>query len=174
MPFSTGANGLIGRWPESITRIDRRRSINVQAGVDPTLTTSAQVIDALEEQFLQNLMARHPGIPYSFEGDQADLAGSVGGLLKGFVVIVFVMYALLAIPLNSYWKPTNILSADPFEMVGAIWGHAILGLELSFVSVCGLVALAGVVVTAALVMVAFINQSVRRQASIDATALYDG
>lgn len=166
VPFSTVATGSIGRGPASVTRIDRRRSINVQAEVDASITTSGQVIAALEEQFLPDLMARHPGISYSFEGDEAEFAESMGGLVKGFVVIMFVMYGMLAIPLKSYWKPAIILSAIPFGMVGAVWGHAILGLEVSFLSMCGMVALAGVVVNDALVMVAFINKATRRESSL--------
>ena len=166
VPFSTVATGSMGRGPASITRIDRQRSINVQAEIDATVTTSAQVIDALEAEFLPNLMARHPGIVYSFEGDEAEFAESMEGLGKGFAVIMFVMYGMLAIPLKSYWKPVIILSAIPFGMVGAIWGHAILGMEVSFLSMCGMVALAGVVVNDALVMVAFINRNVQEKDSV--------
>ena len=166
VPFSTVATGSMGRGPAAITRIDRQRSINVQAEIDASITTSGQIIDALEEQFLPNLMARYPGVTYSFEGDEAEFAESMDGLVKGFGVIMFVMYGMLAIPLKSYWKPVIILSAIPFGMVGAIWGHAILGMEVSFLSMCGMVALAGVVVNDALVMVAFINQNVRRKASL--------
>ena len=166
VPFSTVATGSMGRGPASISRIDRQRSINVQAEIDATVTTSAQVIDALEAQFLPNLMARHPGVAYSFEGDEAEFAESMEGLVKGFGVIMFVMYGMLAIPLKSYWKPVIILSAIPFGMVGAIWGHAILGMEVSFLSMCGMVALAGVVVNDALVMVAFINRNAQGNASL--------
>ena len=166
VPFSTVATGSMGRGPAAITRIDRQRSINVQAEIDASITTSGQIIDALEEQFLPNLMAQYPGVTYSFEGDEAEFAESMDGLVKGFGVIMFVMYGMLAIPLKSYWKPVIILSAIPFGMVGAIWGHAILGMEVSFLSMCGMVALAGVVVNDALVMVAFINQNERRKASL--------
>lgn len=166
VPFSTVATGSHGRGPASITRIDRQRSINVQAEIDGTVTTSGQVIDALEEQFLPDLMTRYPGVSYAFEGDEAEFAESMEGLAKGFGVIMFVMYGMLAIPLKSYWKPVIILSAIPFGMVGAIWGHAILGMEVSFLSMCGMVALAGVVVNDSLVMVTFINKSARRTASL--------
>jgi len=166
VPFSTVATGSYGRGPASITRIDRQRSINVQAEIDGTVTTTGEVTAALETQFLPNLMARYPDVSYSFEGDEAEFAESVEGLAKGFGVIMFVMYGMLAIPLKSYWKPAIILSAIPFGMIGAIWGHAILGLEVSFLSMCGMVALAGVVVNDALVMVAFINRNARRRASL--------
>lgn len=166
VPFSTVAIGSYGRGPASITRIDRQRSINVQAEIDGTVTSTREVTAALETQFLPNLMARYPSVSYSFEGDEAEFAESVEGLAKGFGVIMFVMYGMLAIPLKSYWKPAIILSAIPFGMIGAIWGHAMLGLEVSFLSMCGMVALAGVVVNDALVMVAFINRNARRRASL--------
>ena len=166
VPFNTVATGSIGRGPAAITRIDRRRAINVQAEVDEALTTGGQIANAMEADFLPGLMARYPGISYSFEGQEADFAESMEGLGQGFGVVMFVMFAMLAIPLKSYWKPAIILSAIPFGMVGAIWGHAILGMELSFLSMCGMVALAGVVVNDALVLVAFINRKARREASL--------
>ncbi len=166
VPFSTVATGSIGRGPSTITRIDRRRSINVQAEVDETVTTGGQVTDAMESQFMPQLMAQYPGISYSFEGDEADFAESMDGLAKGFGIITFVMFGMLAIPLKSYWKPAIILSAVPFGMVGAIWGHAILGMEVSFISMCGMVALAGVVVNDGLILVDFINKNSRQQGSL--------
>ncbi len=166
VPFSTVAVGSTGRGPSTITRIDRRRSINVQADVDETITTSGQVTDAMNSQFLPELMAQHPGVSFSFEGDEADFAESMDGLTKGFGIIMVVMFGMLAIPLKSYWKPVIILSAIPFGMVGAIWGHAIFGMDVSFLSMCGMVALAGVVVNDALVLVAFINKNSRTQASL--------
>ncbi len=166
VPFSTVAAGSIGRGPAAITRIDRRRSISVQAAVDETITTGGEVAGAMEREFLPQLIARFPGVGYSFEGDEAAMADAMQGLAKGFGVIVFVMFAMLAIPLKSYWKPAIILSAIPFGMMGAIWGHGILGMELTFLSVTGMVALAGVVVNDSLVLVAWINQNTRGQASL--------
>ena len=166
VPFSTVATGAMGRGSSTITRVDRRRSINVQAEVDETVTTGGQVAAALESQFLPGLMAQYPGASYSFKGEEADFAEAMEGLTKGFGIIMFVMFGMLAIPLKSYWQPAIILSAVPFGMVGAIWSHALLGLELSFLSMCGMVALAGVVVNDGLVLVAFINNHIRTAGSL--------
>ena len=174
VPFSTVATGSYGRGPASITRIDRQRSINVQAEIDGTVTSAAQVSAALEEQFLRDLMADHPGVSYAFQGDEAEFAESIEGLAKGFGVIMFVIYGMLAIPLKSYWKPLIIVSAIPFGMVGAIWGHAILGMEVSFLSICGMVALAGVVVNDALVLVAFVNKNASTESSVMAAVRQAG
>lgn len=162
VPFSTVAVASMGRGPASITRVNFRRSVNVQAEVDESVTTGSQVTAALEADFLPQLMERFPGVSYSFEGDEAEFSESMGGLARGLAIALFVMFAMLAIPLKSYVKPVIILSAVPFGMVGATWGHWILGMELNFLSLCGMVALAGVVVNDGLVLVSFIEGFNRR------------
>ena len=166
VPFSTVAIASMGRGPSSITRVDRRRAINVQAEVDESITTGGEVSAALEAEFLPGLMQRYPGVSYSFEGDEADFAESIDGLFQGLLAALFVMFAMLAIPLKSYVKPAIILSAIPFGMVGATWGHWLLGMQISFLSLCGMVALAGVVVNDGLVLVSFINEYSRKQGSL--------
>jgi multidrug efflux pump subunit AcrB len=76
-----------------------------------------------------------------------------------------LIYALLAVPLKSYAQPLVIMSAIPFGVVGAVWGHIIMGLPLTLLSMFGIVALAGVVVNDSLVMVDFINR--KRKADVD-------
>ena len=68
------------------------------------------------------------------------------------------IFGLLAIPLRSYTQPLVIMSAIPFGIVGAVWGHVIMGLDLTILSMFGLVALTGVVVNDSLVLVDFINR----------------
>ncbi len=166
-PFSTVAVAGMGRGFATITRVDRNRSINVQAEVDESITTSGEVIESLDMDFLPQMMAQYPGIRYSFEGDEADFSESMEGLKKGFGAAMFVMFALLAIPLKSYIQPLIVLGAVPFGMVGAIWGHLLFGMPVSFLSMCGMVALAGVVVNDGLVLVNFINAYASRFGSLN-------
>ena len=69
-----------------------------------------------------------------------------------------MIFALLAVPLRSYVQPIIIMSAIPFGLVGAVWGHFIMGLDVTLMSMFGLVALSGVVVNDSLIMVDFINR----------------
>ena len=71
---------------------------------------------------------------------------------------LFCIYALLAIPLKSYSQPFIIMSVIPFGAVGAIFGHLIMGWDIVFFSILGIVALSGVVVNASLVLVHSINR----------------
>ena len=92
------------------------------------------------------------------------------------LIALFIIYALLAIPLKSYLQPLIVMVVIPFGLIGAITGHIILAQDMSILSILGFVALAGVVVNDSLVLVDFINQERRegkplRQAIEDAGAL---
>jgi multidrug efflux pump subunit AcrB len=72
-----------------------------------------------------------------------------------------VIFAMLAVPLNSYIQPVIIMSAIPFGIVGAVIGHLIMGYSLSVLSMFGVVALCGVVVNDSLVLIDFANRKER-------------
>ena len=112
----------------------------------------------LESDVLPTILATHPGVGYSLAGMLAEQQDSLGGLLQGFVVALLLIYTLLAIPLRSYIQPFIIMAAIPFGLVGAFWGHVIMGVPLTLISLFGVVALAGVVVNDSLLMVDFINR----------------
>ena len=84
----------------------------------------------------------------------------------GFVGALMLMYVLMAIPLKSYIQPLIVMSVIPFGMVGAIAGHILLGLNLSIMSMCGIVALAGVVVNDSLVLVDYVNRHRKKGLSV--------
>lgn len=146
-----------GRGPSVINRIDRRRSIQITADTEGD-TNGTDVVNALEKNTLSKLSSRFPGVSYAFEGEQKDQADSVREIGVGFLGALVAMYVLIAIPLRSYWQPLIIMSVIPFGIIGAIIGHILFGMHLSIMSMCGFVALAGVVVNDSLVLVDFVNR----------------
>ena len=158
VPFRQVARVEPGRGFASITRVDRNRTVTVTAMVDETVASSGAVWADLEGRILPEVLPNYPTVSYLVEGAQAEEQETLGGLLTGFAIAVFVIFALLAIPLKSYAQPLIIMSAIPFGLVGAVWGHMIMGLPVTMMSMFGLVALAGVVVNDSLVMVTFINR----------------
>jgi len=124
----------------------------------------------LESAVLPEILAAHPGVGYSLAGMLAEQQDSLGGLLQGFIVALLLIYTLLAIPLKSYIQPFIIMAAIPFGLVGAFWGHVIMGVPLTLISLFGLVALAGVVVNDSLLMVDFINRKRLASTSLAAAA----
>ncbi len=157
VPFSTVARAELDRGYSTIRRADRQRVVNVTADVDRTLTTANFVIERLRETALPEIESRYPGVTYSFEGEQKEQAAALTSFVQVGVAALFVMYALLAIPLGSYTQPLLIMSAIPFAFVGAVIGHLIMGHGLSFMSLMGIIAAAGVVVNSSLVLVHYVN-----------------
>ncbi len=159
VPFSQVAVVEPGRGFASIRRVDRNRAVNVTASVDPAVTSAGSVIADLDARVMPEVVARHQGVQYTFEGAIAEQRDVMGGLAQGFVLALLMIYTLLAVPLRSFAQPLIIMSAVPFGLMGAVWGHIALGLNLSAMSMLGLVALTGVVVNDSLVMVDFINRA---------------
>ncbi|MEE2777421.1 MAG: efflux RND transporter permease subunit [Acidobacteriota bacterium] len=157
VPFSTVARAEYGHGYASIQRNDRKRVVSVSADVDRSVAVPEEVLASLMARGLPRILDQYPGVTYSLEGEQRERARSMQGLARGFAVALLVIYGLLAIPLKSYAQPLVIMSAIPFGAIGATIGHMIMGWDLVFFSILGIVALSGVVVNDSLVLVDFIN-----------------
>jgi multidrug efflux pump subunit AcrB len=103
-------------------------------------------------------MQDFPNLQYSWEGERREQQDTIKGILKGYPLALIIIYALLAVPFKSYLQPFIVMSAIPFGLVGAIWGHIIMALPLTILSMFGIVALSGVVVNDNLVLVVYINR----------------
>jgi len=166
VPLAEVATATTGRAASTITRVDRKRSLRVGGEIDENdpAASPAAINARLRSETLPALVAAHPGLSWSFQGDQKkqrDLLVSLGG---GFAIALFLIYALMAVPLRSFLQPLVIMTAVPFGVVGAIVGHMLTGYDLSILSMFGVVALAGVVVNDNIVLVDWVN---RRRASHD-------
>ncbi len=160
IPLANVATLIPGKGPSQITRIDRYRVLNVTADVDKE-NTNMVVLQSELRQYIDDLLTRYPGITYDMEGEQRQQRESFGSLQSALVILLFVIYCLLALPLKSYVQPLIVMSVIPFGIIGAIIGHWIMGHPLSFLSTLGLMALLGVVINDSLVLVDYINQQHR-------------
>tara|TARA_B100001109_G_scaffold247241_1_gene236819 strand:- start:837 stop:1739 length:903 start_codon:yes stop_codon:yes gene_type:complete len=162
------------RGPDTIRRADRNRAIRITADVDYTRGNANEVVKRFKEEALSQLEVTFPTVTYRFEGEQSDQAESVREIGLGFVFALIVMYVLMAIPLKSYLQPLIIMSVIPFGIVGAVLGHVFMRTELSIMSMCGFVALAGVVVNDSLLMVDYVNRKRKLSSNILEAAVSAG
>ncbi len=158
VPFGEAAEVQAGRGYSEIKRVDRRRAINVTADVDASKANANEVIADLEANYLPKLKEKYSGISCTWEGEQQEQQETIQGILRGYPLALLIIYALLAIPFRSYLQPFIVMSAIPFGLVGAVWGHIFMGMNLTILSMFGIVALSGVVVNDNLVMVVYINR----------------
>lgn len=158
IPFRDVANVKMSRGYATIDRAERRRVVNVKADVDDSIANANEINADIFGRVLPELRDRYPGLIFGLEGqqrEQKDIARSLG---QGSLVALLAIFGLLAIQFKSYIQPAIIMSAIPFGLVGAVIGHLIMGLDLSILSVFGIVALTGIVVNDSLIMVDLINR----------------
>lgn len=158
IPLGQAATVSIGHAYTQIQRTDGRRTVHVTADVAEGEGNANEIVAGLARTELPALVADVPGLAWELGGDQQEQADSMRALLLGFVTALIVMFALLAIVFRSYVQPIIVLLAIPFGFVGAIAGHFLMGYEMSFMTMFGIVALSGVVVNDSLVLVDAINR----------------
>jgi multidrug efflux pump subunit AcrB len=167
VPLSYVAELVAGQSPATINRIDRYRTINVTADVDKT-STNMTVLQADIDKYVQSITAQYPGVSYTAEGEAKEQRQSFGSLGWSIIFVLIIIYSLLAIPFKSYLQPLIVMSVIPFGMIGAVMGHWVLGMNLTIMSLLGMLALTGVVVNDSLVLVDFINKKRDRMPLLEA------
>ncbi|MGA8206174.1 MAG: efflux RND transporter permease subunit [Woeseiaceae bacterium] len=159
VPFESVADVSFDRTYTVIQRKDRERTVTVSANLDPNVVEPGKVISSINEEFIPGLLARYSGVKYGLEGSSEEQQTLQRNMAIAAIAALFLIYALIAIPLHSYSQPLIIMSVIPFGFIGAVIGHVVMGMAISMFSLFGLIALAGVVVNDSLVMVDFINKA---------------
>lgn len=142
----------------TIDRMDGQRVITISADVDEAVTTPNAVTALIEGQFVGQLVRDDPGLSVSVEGQARSQAEEMASLVQNFLIAMLVIYALIASVLRSYVQPLVIMAIIPFGLVGAIFGHLLLGFDLSFLSLFGVVALSGVIINDSIVLIDYFNE----------------
>ena len=143
-----------------IERIDGRKiknlTIDFRDGVSDT-----KIMDDIKDNVFPKLRDNHPGLKVEFGGRAQDDMQSRAGLITGFLMAMIFIYVLLAMNFQSYLQPIIIMVAIPFGVIGAVIGHVIFGEAISMLSICGLVALTGIVVNDSLLLISTANRYLR-------------
>lgn len=158
VPFSAVADVEITESPLFIQRFDRERAVLLTAEVDKDLAEPERITADILQQELPQVLSQFPGVRSRLSGSGRTASEVQSKLISGAALALFLIYALMAIPLRSYTQPLLIMSVIPFGIIGALVGHWILGLPVSLFSYFGIIALSGVVVNDSLILVDYINK----------------
>lgn len=172
VPFREIATMERDRAYTTIERRNGRRVVQVSADITPR-SRAGEVLADLRENVLPEFLRSHVGLSYSFEGHQAEIRDSLASLKVTFLLALLAIYVLLAIPFRSYTQPLVVMLSIPFGIVGALAGHLVMGYDLCIPSIFGIVALAGVVVNASLVMIDLANRLERETGAAHREAIHE-
>lgn len=166
VPLFSVADTESGPGYSTIVRTNGMRRVAVSAKVNKARANAEEIVTELESGFLPELRRSHPGLYLALRGERKDSSETMASLLIGFPLALLGIYVIVATIFRSYLQPWIILTTVPMGFVGALWGHLLMGYNLSLMSVFGMVALAGVVVNDAIVLMECINANLAAGADL--------
>lgn len=140
-----------------VQRKDGIRTVAVTGDIDPEVTSTQDVVNRLNAEVMPGLAAKY-GIGYSYKGRDEERRDSFRDLQSGSILAFCLIYITLAWVFGSYWKPFSVMMIIPFGLVGAIFGHYLMGQSLTIISMIGLLGLSGILVNDSIVLVSRINE----------------
>ncbi|MFT4975114.1 MAG: multidrug efflux pump subunit AcrB [Myxococcota bacterium] len=174
VPLSYVADFERNQAPTAINREEGRRTINVSAELAAGVVSPSETVASLNKDVFPQLREKYPGLSLDLVGSQREQTETFSSLGSNYLLALFAIFALLAIPLKSYTQPLIIMSAIPFGFIGAVAGHFLMTFELSIISMMGIVALTGVVVNDSLVLIDAANKKRAEGASAYEAIVYAG
>ena len=157
IPLSAIASLESARSYVRIQRINSQRTITVMADVDNSKANGSEVVSNMRRDYIPQLQEQFPGLKVDFEGAARESAKTGSSLLKGFLIGLF---AILSFQFRSYLEPFIVMLAIPLALIGVLWGHLLVGYNLSMPSILGFISLAGIVVNDSILLVQYIRHHV--------------
>ncbi len=152
----------VARWEsrqgfEALRHAEGLLAAEVSGDVDRSVNNANRILANLQEKALPELRRQY-GVDYSLEGRAADQRETMADMKKGLVLGLILIYLVLAWVFASYGWPLVVMAAIPFGVTGALFGHWVMGLEVTILSMFGLFGLSGIVVNDSIILVTFYKQ----------------
>jgi multidrug efflux pump subunit AcrB len=170
VPLSEVVNITESQGFAAIERIDGKATVSVTADIDTDVSTTEKAIETLEASGLQQLADRY-GITYRYSGRDEERRKAFADLKIGALIALAVIYIVLAWVFASYWRPIAVMLIIPFGIVGAVFGHYLLGLKLTILSFIGLLGLAGILVNDSIILVSRLDERLKEGDSLNEAAI---
>ncbi|RKZ89572.1 MAG: AcrB/AcrD/AcrF family protein, partial [Candidatus Parabeggiatoa sp. nov. 3] len=166
VPLSAVATIEMARGYARIQRINNQRTVTIQGDVDRRVLNVNELISQTQKRFLPDFQERYPTISISFEGSSKEGAKTGMSVRNGFLFGLIGVFILLSFQFRSYIEPLAVITAIPLSFIGVIWGHWLMGLDITMPSVVGFVSLAGIVVNDSIILITFLKMRVKEGFSI--------
>ena len=170
-PLNTFLNSSTGQGPGNIRHYNFRRAITVEADLDTRLMNTVQANDLIKEKWA-DIASQYPDNDLSFSGQLDDLQESLDSMLLLFMFGVLLIYVILGTQFKSYFQPFIIISTMPMAFTGVTLGLLLTGNPISLYTVFGLIALTGIAVNAAIVLISAANDRLKAGMTITHATIY--
>ncbi len=153
-----------------IAHVDGRRTVTVRGDLNSRVLKANPLASVLQKEFLPQLNQKYPEISVSFEGEVKEGNTTSASMMTAMVVGLVGVFILLSFQFRSYVEPLIVMLAIPLALIGVIWGHVIVGVDVSMPSILGFISLSGVVVNDSILLVLFLKMQLQQGAGIEVAA----
>lgn len=165
VPLATVASWSSRRGFEALRHADGRLAVEVSGEIDTSRSNAGLVQAELLREALPQLAVKH-GVEYSFQGRAADQRETMADMQAGLMLGLGLIYLVLVWSFSSWSWPLVVMAAIPLGLAGAIFGHWLLGLNLTILSMFGLFGLSGIVVNNSIILVTLFKELQHKGASL--------
>ncbi len=158
IPLNAIANVDEKREFSRIIRVDHQRTVTISGDIDADIANTNEIIGDTRARFLDGLQQRYPGMYISLEGEVKNARETNQSVLMGFLLGIAGVYFLLSFQFRNYREPLVVLMNIPLALIGVVWGHKLMGLDITMPSMIGFVSLAGIVVNDSILLVEFVKR----------------
>jgi len=157
IPLSSVVEFEARRGFDVLRHTDSQLAIHVTATVDAAVNNSNQIIADLQKSFLPDITSRY-AVAVGFEGRAEEQAETMGDMKQGLLIAFALIYIVLTWVFASYGWPLVVMAAIPFGLIGALFGHWFMGIDLTILSLFGIFGLSGIVVNDSIILVTFFKE----------------
>jgi multidrug efflux pump subunit AcrB len=158
IPLSSLANMQYARGPSRINRINGQRTLTIIGDIDSEVANTTEVLNSIQTNTLIPMLQNYPNMSANFEGEAKEGNTTAMSIVTKFVMGMIGIFIILSFQFKSYFEPVMVMIAIPLAIIGVMWGHLLLGYDLTMPSIVGFVSLAGIVVNDSILLVVFIKQ----------------
>ena len=161
IPLSAVATIEEGRGFARIHRVNGQRTVTIQASLDTEIANAREIMGLLKKRVLPKLKEKYPEVRFASQGQDKETAETGNSLQTNLIIGVIGIYLILVFQFRNYLQPLAVMLAIPMGLIGVVWGHIMMGLDLTMPSLVGFATLAGVVVNDNILLVAFIKDRLK-------------
>lgn len=143
-----------------INRINNKRVVSVVGEVNTDITNVKEIVSDTNKYFLPQLQKKYQDLEFVIDGEIKDSSETAKSFVKNFLVGLFLVFILLSLQFKSYIEPIVVMMAIPLAFIGVIWGHILMGTDLTMPSILGFISLSGVVVNNSILLVIFLKSNI--------------
>ncbi len=160
VPLETVARVEQTRGWSRVARVNGKRTVTVRGDTDARVVQGSTLVGMFQKERVGELEEKYPGVQFNFEGAAKESQTTSQSMLAAATMGMIGVFVLLSFQFRSYIEPLIVMSAIPLALIGVLWGHFLMGLDMSMPSMMGFVSLAGIVVNDSLLLVLFLKQNI--------------